>query len=249
MGLPVLPASSIDFVFNQMEDRILARCHGGDGALRTLWLTRRLTRAFLQQFGTLLLATTRQDGVMPDQRETLALFEHIEALSDTAALERDRDAVRSAAAGSAPTAVESESPAVAEEAGAASSLSPVDDGAAASDGPTASEGLTEGGGLVAGAAAGGGTAMPEESRAGEAETVLMTRIDVTPRNDRFDLRLFGPEDEAVMLPITRADAHRLLSVLLRTAEHGGWDLDMQVGWIGDGNRLMRGGQTAGILKH
>lgn len=224
MGSPVLLAASIDFAFSPMEDRMLVRCLDQAGAAHHLWLTRRLCRAFLQQFGALLAMTAQAAGVPDEQRQAMVLFEHLDALNDQAALARDQEASAqmAAASQSAPT-----------EGGAVSASapppSPAEDGAAAD--PSGAE------------------SRPAAPVVPEPGTVLMNRIDVTPQEGRFDLRLFGGEACAVMLPLTRADAHRLLAVLLRTATQADWGLDGEVGWVGDGNRMMQGQDSTTVRRH
>lgn len=221
MTAEVLLATSIDFAFSQMEDRILVRCLDQAGGSHHLWLTRRLTRAFLQQFGSLLAVTAPAGGVTDAQRQAMVLFEHLDALNDQAALARDREA--SALTSGAVPVVPGQSVPV-----PAVSPSPVLDPAA--DPETA-------------------PVPAEPTVTPAADTVLMTRIDVTPQEGRFDLRLFGGESRAVMLPLTRGDAHRLLAVLLRTAAQGEWGLDDEVGWVSDGTRLMQGRDVATVRRH
>lgn len=224
MGSPVLLAASIDFAFSQMEDRMLVRCLDQSGGAHHLWLTRRLCRAFLQQFGALLAMTAQTTGLPDEQRQAMVLFEHLDALNDQAALARDQEA-------SAQTAAAAPSDAI--------------------------QGATDGASVSASAPPPSLPAAPPPAAAGArpavmapgAGTVLMNRIDVTPQEGRFDLRLFGGETCAVMLPLTRADAHRLLAVLLRTATQADWGLDAEVGWVGDGNRLMQGQGSATVRRH
>lgn len=226
MGSPVLLAASIDFAFSQMEDRMLVRCLDQSGGAHHLWLTRRLCRAFLQQFGALLAMTAQTTGLPDEQRQAMVLFEHLDALNDQAALARDQEASAQTAAAAPSDAVPGASD------GAAVSASAPPPSVPAAEVPAADA-----------------PSVAAPRGAPGATTVLMNRIDVTPQEGRFDLRLFGGETCAVMLPLTRADAHRLLAVLLRTATQADWGLEADVGWVGDGNRLMQGQGSATVRRH
>lgn len=74
-------ARFFDLSFHQDEDRILMVCRGGTGSSQAVWLTRRITRRVLKEFGMLLLRSSVAAARAPASLRTdVIILEHQAAL-------------------------------------------------------------------------------------------------------------------------------------------------------------------------
>ncbi len=74
-------AQSLDLSFDPNEDRLLLVGHTAEHGLRSMWLTRRLTRGLVVHFSRLLRSTSEEAAMAPEgYANEILRMEHIQAL-------------------------------------------------------------------------------------------------------------------------------------------------------------------------
>lgn len=79
-----------------------------------------------------------------------------------------------------------------------------------------------------GGESGGGADKPPPDSEG-----LLQQVDIHRQHGQFEVSLQDDRGEAHNFPLSRAQAHRLLSGLYRKAAQAGWDLDGHAAWLSE----------------